>query len=57
MRFSLDEALRVKRALRVAMTATPIAEKVRILGRLRERDRAIGRAVVALEQRPIACGK
>jgi len=39
------------------MTATPIAEKVRILGRLRERDRAIGRAVVALEQRPIACGK
>jgi len=48
----MDEALRVKRASRVAMTATPIAEKLRILERLRERDRAIGRAVIALEQRP-----
>ncbi|GEM_PF-2934064 len=48
----MDEALRIKRASRVAMTATPIAEKLRILERLRERDRAIGRAVIAPEQRP-----
>jgi len=48
----MDEALRVKRASRVVMAATPIAEKLRILERLRERDRAIGRAVVAPEQRP-----
>ena len=52
MKFSMDEALRMKRASRVAMTATPIAEKLRILERLRERDRAIRRAVIALDQRP-----
>jgi len=53
VKFSMDEALRMKRASRVAMTATPIAEKLRILERLRERDRAIRRAVVAPEQRPM----
>jgi len=52
VKFSMDEALRMKRASRVAMTAAPIAEKLRILERLRERDRAIRRAVVAPEQRP-----
>ena len=52
MRFSMDEALRVKRASRVVMAATPIAEKLRILERLRERDRAIGRAVISPEQYP-----
>ncbi|WP_411281538.1 hypothetical protein [Gemmatimonas sp.] len=52
MRFSMDEALRIKRASRVAITATPIAEKLRILERLRERDRAIRRATIAPEQRP-----
>jgi len=52
VKFSMDEALRMKRASRVAMTATPIAEKLRILERLRERDRAIRRAAIALDQRP-----
>lgn len=52
MTFSMDEALRVKRASRVAMAATSIAEKLRILERLRERDRAIQRAVVAPEPGP-----
>ena len=52
MKFSMDEALRIKRASRVAMTATPIAEKLRILERLRERDRAIRRAVISPEQCP-----
>jgi len=52
VKFSMNEALRVKQASRVAMTAIPIAEKLRILERLRERDRAIGRAVIALDQRP-----
>jgi len=42
----------MKRAERVAMTATSIAEKLRMLERLRDRDRAIRRAVVAPEQRP-----
>jgi len=42
----------MKRAERVAMTAAPIAEKLRILERLRERDRAIGRAVISPEQYP-----
>jgi len=52
VKFSMDEALRIKRASRVAMTATPIAEKLRILERLRERDRAIRRAVISPEQCP-----
>ena len=50
MRFSMDEALRVKRESRVAMAATTIGEKLRILERMRERDRAIGRAVMAPEK-------
>lgn len=46
MSFSLEDALRAKRAARAAAAATPIAEKLRILERLRARDRAIKRAAV-----------
>ena len=48
----MDDALRAKRAARAATAATPIAEKLRILERLRERDRTIKLAVAASEQRP-----
>jgi len=51
VKFSMDEVLRIKRASRIAMTAAPIAGKLRNLQRLRERDRAIRRAVVAPQQR------
>ena len=52
MSFSMDDALRAKRAARATAAARPIAEKLRILELLRERDRAIKRAVAAPEQRP-----
>jgi hypothetical protein len=44
--FSMDEVLRAKAAARAIEARTPIAEKLRILERLRERDRAIKRAVI-----------
>ena len=47
MSFSMDDALRAKRAASAAAAATPIAEKLRILERLRDRDRAIKRASAA----------
>ena len=46
MSFLMDDALRAKRAARAAVSARPIAEKLRCLERLRERDRAIKRAVL-----------
>ena len=46
MSFLMDDALRAKRAARAAASAKPIAEKLRCLERLRERDRAIKRAVL-----------
>lgn len=49
----MDDALRVKRAARAAAAGTPIAEKLRILERLRERDRVIKRAVAVSEPRPV----
>ena len=48
----MDDALRVKRAARATAAVTPIAEKLRILERLRERDRVIKRAVVRSEPHP-----
>ena len=48
----MDDALRAKRASRAMVAAKPIAEKLRILERLRERDRAIKRAVVDAPLRP-----
>jgi rRNA-processing protein FCF1 len=50
MRFSLDEVLRAKAAARTAVIALPIAEKLRILERLRDRDQAIRRAVKTTNQ-------
>ncbi len=41
----MDEALRAKATARTRAARTPIAEKLRILERLRERDRAIKRAM------------
>lgn len=41
----MAEALRVKRAARARERARPIGEKLRTLERLRDRDRAIKRAV------------
>ena len=52
MSFSMNDALRAKRASRATAAAKPIAEKLRILERLRERDRAIKRAVVDAPLRP-----
>ena len=49
--FSIDDALRAKRTARATAAALPVAEKLRILERLRERDRAIKLAVVVTEQR------
>ena len=48
----MDDALRAKRVSRAMAAANPIAEKLRILERLRERDRAIKRAVVDAPRRP-----
>ena len=53
MRFSMDEALRVKRVARATAAGTPIAEKLRILERLRERDRVIKGAVATSDPRPV----
>lgn len=50
--FSMDDALRAKRVSRAMVAAKPVAEKLRILERLRERDRAIKRAVVDAPLRP-----
>lgn len=50
--FSMDDALRAKRVSRAMAAAKPIAEKLRMLERLRERDRAIKRAVVDAPRRP-----
>ncbi len=52
MRFSIDEVLRAKRAARATAAAKPIAEKLQILERLRDRDRAIKRAVRASDPCP-----
>ena len=41
MNFSLPEALRIKREARERRAAKPVAEKLRTLERLRDRDRAI----------------
>ena len=48
----MDEVFRAKRAARAAAAAMPIAEKLRILERLRERDHAITRAVARVEPHP-----
>ncbi len=45
MTFSMDDARRAKATARTIAARTPIEEKLRILERLRERDRAIKRAV------------
>lgn len=52
MRFTLEEVLRAKAAARTAVAALSIAEKLRILKRLRERDDAIRRAVRVVDPSP-----
>ena len=47
MKFNLSEALRIKRAARARTAAQPVAEKLRMLERLRERDQTIKGARVA----------
>ena len=53
MTFTMADVLRVKRAARAAGAARPIAEKLRTLERLRDRDRAIKRAVSPAQERSI----
>jgi hypothetical protein len=45
MQFTMADALRAKQGQRERMAAAPVAEKLRILERLRDRDRAIKDAV------------
>lgn len=47
MKFTMSEALRAKREARASEAAKPIAEKLRTLERLRDRDRAIKGAVAS----------
>ena len=50
MTFSMTDVLRAKRLMRAAAAAMPIAEKLRVLERLRDRERLIKCAVAAPEQ-------